>query len=80
MSDSRQTVKGSQIGGQIRQESDATHADQEVTNAEAKAIQQRVENQQTSIKVGKIQGYGKVGVLGAVVVVIVYLITKWLLK
>jgi hypothetical protein len=80
MSESSQRVNRSTVGGGIGQRSDAVRAKQDVADTEASgAVSQEIEGKQSSIRVGKLRGYGKISVLAILLIVIVYLIVRYAL-
>jgi hypothetical protein len=80
MSESKQQVQESKIGGKVSQTSDAARADQKAVKIEATQLQQQISSQQDSLTLGKYGAKGIYAVIGLVIIAVLYLVVRFVIS
>ena len=75
----KQVIKGTTIGGSVSQTSDVGNTSQQIENVEAKQdASQSVQTQPATLTVGKMKATGVISVVGLVIIVVAFLVIKYL--
>jgi hypothetical protein len=80
MSESKQQIQDSKIGGKVNQTSDAAKADQKAVKIQATHLQQKISSQQDSLTLGKYGAKGLYAVIGLVIIAVLYLVVRFLIS
>jgi hypothetical protein len=80
MSETRQEVSESKIGGKIVQTSDVPKTQQAVAHVEASALNQEISSQQQSLGLGKYKARGLYAIVGLVFIALAYLLLQYFLR
>lgn len=74
MSQTKQEIRGSKIGGKITQNADTTNTKQQIIDVSAQELEQNVSSKQQTLAWGKHKANGTVAVVALVLLGLAYLI------
>lgn len=78
MAKSRQSAEGIQVGGKLEQSSDVSSTDQRAKDVDASSLTQRIQSQQTGLRLGRYRAAGTTGVIALVAVALAWFALNYL--
>lgn len=76
----RQVIENAELDRHAKQSTDAANAEQTMKSLRARSAEQHISGQQQLLKLGKYSAQGKVAVFCLLIVVIAYLVFRFLSK
>ena len=78
--ESKQSIESVELSGAMKQSTDAIKAEQKIKDAKGSEAGQNVRNAKQSLVLGRYSASGTWGVVGLVVIVISFILFKWLAR